>query len=495
MNSPVEIPYKSLIQIDRLPGEFVYIQIANQLIQAIQYGSLPPGTKLPGTRALCALLNVHRNTVSAVYEELFAQGWVEVKPNKGTFVISQLPTVIRQPDLIKPYPSSTRFDFKISNLLDSPFEQVYSDYIFNDGTPDIRLTQIEDLSRFYSANMKRKSNQNKMSYHNQEGSRYFKEQLTHYLNLSRGLSISVDNLLITRSNEMSLYIISEIILQANDYVVVGSLSYFSANMIFQKNNAHIVTVPVDEGGLNTTALRNLCERHPIRMVYVTPHHHYPTTVSLKAQRRMALLQLAMEFGFVIVEDDHDYDFHYNKQPLLPLATADTEGLVIYVGSFGKSLAPGFRTGFIVAPENLMREMRKHLGVIDRQGDVLMEQALGEMIEEGVIRRHLKRSLKIYRERRNFMADLLKNELGEHVQFQQPSGGLAFWVVFNKAVNLMQLKLQCEKNNLFIPKTLLYQNRNLTAMRIGFGHLNEEEMLKSIAILKQSIESVGAITGN
>src|SRR5690606_1956299 len=155
--------------------------------------------------------------------------------------------------------------------------------------------------------------------------------------------------------------------------VVGELSYFSANMIFQKSGARIKTIPVDEEGIDTEVLQTLCAQQQIRMVYVTPHHHYPTTVSLSVQRRMELLRLANQYGFVIVEDDYDYDFCYHKQPLLPLAGADTTGMVIYVGSFGKSLAPGFRTGFIVAPHNLMREMRKYLGIIDRQGDIVMEQ--------------------------------------------------------------------------------------------------------------------------
>lgn len=489
MNSPVEIPFKSFIQIERTSHIPIYIQIANHLTQAIQSGTLLPGTKLPGARTLSDLLDVHRNTITSVYEELYAQGWIDVKPNRGAVVMPRLPKIKGRAAESRGYPATTGFSFTTTPLLDNPFDYAPCDYVFNDGVPDIRLTQIDDLSRLYSANMKRKSNQKKMSYYNQEGSRYFKEQLSKYLRLSRGFKISINNLLITRSIEMSLFIISEIILQQGDYVVVGAPSYFAANMIFQKSSNRVLTVPTDEEGLNTDALEELCNKHIIRLVYVTPQHHYPTTVSLSARRRMALLQLSKKFGFVIVEDDHDYDFHYDKQPLLPLATVDTEGMVIYVSSFGKSLAPGFRTGFVVAPENLMVEMRKYLGIIDRQGDVMIEQALGEMIEEGAIQRHMKRSLKIYKERRDYMSALLEKHLSEWVQFQQPTGGLAFWLTFKKQVNLMRLKKLCEKNNLFIPRTLLYQNKEVTALRIGFGHLDNEEMNKTIGILKQSISEL------
>jgi GntR family transcriptional regulator/MocR family aminotransferase len=487
MDSPVKIPYESFIEIDSNSETSIYMQITNQLINAIQRGFLPYGTKLPGTRTFSEVLEIHRNTAVAVYDELSAQGWVESLPNKGTFIIGEnqeKPVKVKdfEKNNLQNYPETTGFSFKTSNILDNPFEHSDCEYVFNDGVPDIRLTQIGQHSRFYSSILKRKSNQKMLGHYNHDGSEFFKEHLSHYLNLSRGLPISKNNLLITRSTEMSIYIVSEILLSAGDTVLVGALSYFSVNMIFQKAGVNIVSLPIDEEGIIVEHVREACKKQKIRMLYLTPHHHYPTTVALSAQRRLELLDLAHEYGFIILEDDYDYEFHYDKSPILPLASADTKGMVIYIGSFGKSLAPGFRTGFIVAPENLMAEMRKYLGIIDRQGDILMERALGEMIEEGEIHRYLKKSLKVYQERRNYFAELLKENLDELIQFQKPSGGLAFWLEWNIPVNLMQLSRNCAQNNLFIPKTLLYQTKDITAMRLGFGNLNLEEMEKSIDIL-------------
>ncbi|SIQ82713.1 GntR family transcriptional regulator / MocR family aminotransferase [Chryseobacterium sp. RU37D] len=489
MNSPVEIPYQSFIKIDRNSDVAIYMQITNQLINAIQRGFLPIGTKLPGTRSLSQILEVHRNTIVAVYDELFAQGWVESVPNKGTFVMGkndEKPFDFNDIFSInlKNYPETTGFSFKTSNILDNPFEHSNCEFIFNDGVPDIRLTQIDQHSRIYSSILKRKAH--KIGYYNQDGSEFFKKNLSQYLNLSRGLPISNDNLLITRSTEMSIYIVSEILLSEDDTVIIGALSYFSVNMIFQKTGVNIITVPIDNDGINVDAVRELCKRQKIRMLYLTPHHHYPTTVTLSAQRRLELLNLANEFGFIILEDDYDYDFHYDKSPILPLASADTNGMVIYIGSFGKSLAPGFRTGFIVAPENLMIEMRKYLGIIDRQGDILMEHVLGEMIAEGEINRYLKKSLKIYQERRDFFIHLIQENLGNFLGFETPSGGLAVWTEWKVPINLMQLSRNCAQNNLFIPKTLLYQNKELTAMRLGFGNLNFNEMEKSVEIFSKTV---------
>jgi GntR family transcriptional regulator / MocR family aminotransferase len=487
MPSPVEIPYRSFISFDRHSNTSVYLQISNAFISAIRRNILPANTKLLGTRALAALLGTHRNTMVSVYDELASQGWIVIKPNQGAFISAMIPQTTDGPLLDITYPKETGFTFRKSSLLDSPYERGHYDYIFNDGIPDVRLTQIDDLARIYSATLKRKSNRRKMDYYHQDGSEYFKEQLQGYLRLSRGLQISASNMLITRSVEMSLFIIAEILLQPGDIVVVGTPSYFSANMIFQKNGARILTIPVDDEGIDVCALAEVCQRHTVRMVYITPQQHYPTTVTLSAQRRMLLLQLAQQQRFAIVEDDHDYDFHYERQPMLPLATLDTHGLVIYVGSFGKSLVPGFRTGFIVAPENIMLEMRKLLGIIDRQGDVLIEQALGEMIEEGVIHRHLKKSLTIYRERRDQMTLIVQHQFGEHINMTKPHGGLACWLAFKTPINLMQLSRDAGKEQLFIPRNILYQNKQLTAIRLGFGHLSGVEMENSLDILKMLIE--------
>lgn len=490
MNSPVEFPYESFILINRSSEISIYMQISNQLINAIQRGVLPFGIKLPGTRALSIILQVHRNTIIAAYDELFAQGWVESLPNKGTFVIGknqEKPFQIKdfEKNNLEHYPKSTGFSFKTSNILDNPFEYSDCEYIFNDGVPDIRLTQIDHHSRIYSSILKRKAH--KIGQYNQDGSEFFKKNLSEFLNLSRGLPISKNNLLITRSTEMSIYIVSEILLSAGDVVLVGALSYFSVNMIFQKAGVKIQPISIDDEGINVEEVKEACKKQKIRMLYLTPHHHYPTTVTLSAKRRLELLNLANEFGFIILEDDYDYDFHYDKSPILPLASADTNGMVIYIGSFGKSLVPGFRTGFIVAPENLMTEMRKYLGIIDRQGDVLMEHVLGEMIAEGEINRYLKKSLKTYQERRDYFVSLLEQNLNDYIHFQKPTGGLAVWMKWKIPVNLMQLSRNCAQNNLFIPKTLLYQNKNLTAMRLGFGNLNLNEMDKSIEILSKNIK--------
>jgi len=489
MSSPVDIPFLSFIHLDRDTKTPIYLQLAQQLINAIQRGYLMPGSKMPGSRTLSELLQLHRKTVIAAYEDLHHQGWIEIHPNKGAYVMDNKSKSERPYDALVSlanYPSQTGYSFKQSNILDNPFEHTNSIYQFNDGTPDIRLTQVNYLSSLYSASMKRKNIHKKMVVGSSQDGIYFKEQLSNYLNSSRGLHISKNNLLITRSTEMSLYIIAQLLIDQGDVVMVGDLSLFTANMIFHKAGAKVKTLMVDEQGINVEALEEKLKTTKIRLVYITPHHHYPTTVTLSAQRRIKLLQLAQEHGFVIIEDDYDYDFQYEKSTIMPLASADLSGMVIYVGSFGKSLVPSFSTGFIVAPQNLINEMQKYMGILDRQGDVVMEQVLGEMIAEGDIHRHLKKSLKIYQERRNHCCALLAKYFGHQLSFIIPTGGLAIWVEWNIPISLWKLAKDCQAKDLFIPKNILYQNKNLIAMRIGFGHLTIEEMERSLEIMSSCL---------
>lgn len=492
MSSPVKIPFKSLIILNKQGGTPVYLQIARQLINAIQRGVLITDTQLPGSRSLSEELGVHRKTIISAYDELYTQGWTHVVPNKGTFIRNRLNNDLPDPikydhDYLASYPKKTGFLFKQHILLDRPSSNPNCHLAFSDGLPDTRIAPLDRLAKIYGGVLRRKTSVRHLRYSHLEGNEYYRDSLSFYLNNSRGLPIKKENILTTRGIHMGIYLTSSVLISAGDCVVVGNLSYYIANMIFQQAGAKLEAVPVDNQGISVTAIRELCEKRKIRMVYITPHHHYPTTVTLSAERRIELLNLASKYGFIILEDDYDYDFHYTGSPVLPLASADGHGMVVYVGSFCKTLAPGLRTGYIIAPQNLIEEIGRFRRIVDRQSDMLMEQALGELLTEGEIHRHLKKAIKVYEQRATHFSILLKDNLSEYASFKAPPGGLALWSLWNKELNLMRISRNCAKYGLHLPQTLLYQNELTTAMRLGFGDLTTVELTEAIHILKQSVE--------
>jgi GntR family transcriptional regulator/MocR family aminotransferase len=288
---------------------------------------------------------------------------------------------------------------------------------------------------------------------------------------------------------MSLYIVSQLLIKQNDIVLVGHLSNYAANMIFQQAGATIKTVPVDTDGLDIAYIEKHFVKNSIRCVYICAHRDYPTVVNLSKERRLALLQLAKEYGFAIIEDDYDYDFQFERAAILPMATTDTNGMVIYLGKFGQSLFPSFQTGFVIAPENLISEANNYLQLLDKQGDLIQEQMLSELINEGEIYRLMKKNVVIYKQRRDSLCQLLKESFANIAHWKIPAGGLAIWLQFQPHISLVQLAEEAEKNDLFLPKMILYQDKNTCAIRFGFGHLDTEEMTIVVKKLKNAYDKV------
>jgi GntR family transcriptional regulator/MocR family aminotransferase len=495
IDSPVNALFEQLIDFNKSMSQPVYIQVSQQVVNAIQRGYLTKGTMLPGTRVLGQLLKVHRNTAVAIYEELAAQGWVEIIPNKGTFILEPASKAakIKAPSqkINQTYtsPKTTGFPFQKSFHLASTTQLTNAKYTINEGQPDLRLHPVNQFTRWYSAAMKRKTLIKKWNSPNEFSYSLFQTQFCNYLNATRGFHISPNNLINTRSTEMSLYIVSQLLIKQNDLVLVGHLSNYAANMIFQQAGATIKTIPVDAEGLDIEYIKNHFIKRSIRCVYLCAHRDYPTTVTLSPARRIALIQLSSDYGFAIIEDDYDYDFQFEGSAMLPMASADENGMVIYLGKLGQSLFPSFQTGFVVAPENLISEANNYLQLLDRQGDLIQEQMLSELINEGEIYRLTKKNIVVYKQRRDYLCKLLTDYFSEIAQWDIPAGGLAIWLEFQSKISLVKLSEEAEKNDLFLPKTILYQDKNTCAIRFGFGHLELEEIEIVIHKLKSAYDKL------
>jgi GntR family transcriptional regulator/MocR family aminotransferase len=201
---------------------------------------------------------------------------------------------------------------------------------------------------------------------------------------------------------------------------------------------------------------------------------------------MEVLELAELHDFVIVEDDYDFDFHYDNNPVLPLAAFDSFKKIVYLGSFARSLPSGFGYGFVTAPADFIKELEKHQNILEPGIDTIKEQVLTDWIQEGEVHRLSKKNRKIYKERRDYFVSLLNKNLEHRIKFDVPSRGLAIWVVWLDKFNLVRLQKECAANGLFLPNTVLYQTKKLTATRLGFGHMDKREMETAVEILKKSI---------
>ena len=488
-------PYKTSITFDRKCNQPLYLQLSNQIIQFIKNQHLLPNTKLPGSRTLAEQLQVHRKTVVACYEELLLQGWVESIPKKGTFVHRNLPELdqLKLNDSITfDFKKTTGFSFYKNAVLPEKPGNKKKDFMYvDDGVSDGRLTPLDDIARTYRRVSAKKNVFEHLSYGTTYGNTTLREVLADYLNSTRGLHITKDNLLITRGSQMGIWLSSQLLLKKEDVIVVGNTNYGSADATFLNEQALLKRVLVDEDGIVTDEIETLCKQQQIKAVYVTSHHHHPTTVTLSAKRRIHLLNLARQYNFAIIEDDYDYDFNYNHAPILPLASHDVNGNVIYIGSVCKTVAPVFRIGYLIASKEFVDEAAKLRGFVDRQGDALIELTFANFIQSGDLDRHIRKMMKVYKQRRDLFCTLLKDELGDFFEFEIPKGGMAVWAKLHSNYTWSKVSEIARKHKLEIGTWERYDIANFghNCIRMGFASHNEEEMYELVFRLKKTLNEV------
>jgi GntR family transcriptional regulator / MocR family aminotransferase len=491
------------LNLSKKSGLAIYLQITQQIIDEIQRGRLLPSTAMPGSRELAEKLNVNRKTILTAYDELVAQGWLTTEHRRGTFVSASLPQFSQS----KTQKVTAKLPVTVSSAQLEKYAtsdgNIYNSIEFNDGIPDTRLIPFETLSKAFRHALIAPIRSNKLGYGDPRGTLPLRLAIAEMVNMERGLNVEIDNICIARGSQMGIFLAARIFISQGDCVVVENLSYPPAREAFRSCGANILTVNVDAHGIDVVELEAVCKKQSIRAIYVTPHHQFPTTVMMTAERRLKLLLLAHKYDFFIVEDDYDHEFHFEHHPVLPLASNDNLNRVIYVGSLSKVLAPGLRVGYIIASKEIIDRCALEVMLIDRQGNTVAELAVAELMDTGEVKRHIRRTLKTYRERRSLFIDLLNNQLGDYINFEQPSGGLAIWIRLNESTQMEHLLKQAALENVrILPGSLFSASQsNINGIRLGFGSLNPTELVAGIRRLKYAfskhshVNSIPPITIN
>jgi len=485
------LPYKSLIQVDRNAPVTLYIQVCNSFISLITNGTLQPSDLLPSSRTLAELIGINRNTVKLAYEELISQGWAESMERKGVFVLSKLP-VISQTVVSEAHKKERlREAFVWTNNFENarPSMNLQKTNLgIDDGFPDVRLAPVDQLMREYRSLSRKYYGKNFLKYGSSKGSEHLRVCIANYLSNTRGLVVSPENILITKGSQMGIFLAAQLLLNPSDNIAVGMSNYALADDTFRHAAANLVRIPVDDLGMDVDYLENILEHKRLKAVYIIPHHHCPTTVTMSMERRLKLLKLAKEYSFAIIEDDYDFDFHYDNKPYLPLASIDHNQNVIYIGSITKTFAPALRIGFMVGPSAFVEAASSLRELIDRQGDTLLEEAFAVMFSNGEMERHFRKSLKIYKQRRNLFCQILKAEFYDVIEFKVPEGGLAVWSAFDEKIDLIKMSENASKKGLYIDNGNFYKNESFVtnSMRLGFASLTEKEMVEALGILKKVV---------
>lgn len=472
----------------------LFVQISSALAADIARGRLGPGDRLPGTRTLAETLGVHRSTVLAAYRELQAQGWVATRPGGATFVAAAAPEPKPRPfarrgsaqPRVAPAPG---FDFRAASPSSfEPRRLPPGALTLWGGAPDVRLVPAELLGRAYRRAAKRRGGALFGYSRDPLGHPELRGAIAKLVASARGLSADPERVMITRGSQMALSLVARSLVQPGDVVAVEALAYPYAVDVFRRAGAEIVPLTVDPHGIVTEELESLVQKRRVRLVYVTPHHQYPTTVTLSAQRRLALLALARRERVAVLEDDYDQEFHYDGRPVLPLASNDPAGNVIYVGTLAKILAPGLRLAFIVAPPPLLARLAEERTLIDRQGDAVLECSVAELLEDGEVQRHVRRMRRVYHARRDAFCEVLQLRLSGALSYRIPPGGMALWASVAPKIDLPEWQRRCVERGVYfqVGSQFSVAGGAVQAVRLGFAVLDERESARAISRMAEAL---------
>jgi GntR family transcriptional regulator/MocR family aminotransferase len=484
----------------------LFLRLARAISDDVRRGRLRPGDALPGSRTLARALGVHRNTVLAAYAELAAEGWITTAEAAGTFVSPALPDVEprRAAGTTTRTTMPARLGFELrrdarpqalddaaARLLDARADSSNRRsklMSLAGGVPDVRLLPTAPLARAYRRALRRQGPQ-LLGYGDARGHARLRTALASMLSALRGLAAGEDDVVLTRGSQMALDLVARALLAPGDVVAVEGLGYRPAWAALSSTGARLVPVPVDANGVDVDALAELAERAPLRAVYVTPHHQYPTTAVLAAGRRLRLLELARARHIAVIEDDYDFEFHYEGRPVLPLAASDRDGVVVYVGTLSKILAPSLRLGFLVAPPPLLERVTELRLAIDRQGDAVVECAVAELIEDGELQRHARRMRRVYQGRRDALAEALRRRLGGALAFDLPAGGMALWARADGIdVDAWATRARARGVAFHPARSFAFDGRSRPAMRLGFAAWSEAELTEAVRRLATALNA-------
>ncbi len=384
------------LQLDLGPSGDVTASLYRQLVSAIRDGRLAPGERLPSSRELADRLSISRGTVTAVYDRLAAESLVETRRGSGTCVAGKV-----VPWSGRTAPHGRRIAPRpLWTSLPAGFPDVEGlEFDLSAGGPDPSLFPFAVWRRLTSEALR--PDLAATSPYTGLGHPALQTAIAGYLGRSRSVVCEGSDVILTNGAQQGFDLIARVLVAPGDMVAVEDPAYTGVVRLLASHSATVVGVPVDDEGLVVDALPDAG-----KVVYVTPSHQFPTGVVMSLRRRIALLEWAARRGAVIVEDDYDSEFRYGHRPLEPLQSLDRDGYVIYAGSFSKILSPILRVGYLVAPASVQPALRTAKQLTDWQGDLATQTTLARFIADGHLAAQLRRTSKVYAERRRALLDAL-----------------------------------------------------------------------------------------
>lgn len=488
--------YDMTIELQLNSDRCLYEQIYDHIRLEIREGRLLAGERLPSTRSLADYLQVARSTVEFAYEQLVSEGYIESRPYRGYFVCT-LENVFQMREM----------DEKQTSARQNPTQVVAGkmreDATEKEGIEDREAVEKpkQDIQWDFSPNgidmssfpfsIWRKINKNIFNDNNQDlfaqgepqGDFDLRQTICRYLYSSRGVNCSPEQIIVGAGNDYLLMLLEKI-LGRHVPIAMENPTYKRAYRIFQSFAYDIITVDMDEGGMEVEELR----RKNARAAYVMPSHQFPTGVVMPIGRRMELLKWAdEEEDRYLIEDDYDSEFRYRGKPIPCLQASDRAGKVIYIGTFSKAIAPAIRVSYMVLPRKLLSVYLEKCHFYSCTVSRIDQRILNEFIRDGYFERHLNKMRKVYRNKHDVLLECLK-PFEQKFAISGEHAGLHLLLHANdnvKEEELLAKAASCGVKVYGLTDSMVVKSEERATLILGFGGLSIPEIIEGMKKLEQA----------
>ena len=460
-------------------GEHSHRALYRVLQQGMREGFLAAGLKLPPSRVLADALGVARNTVVHVYAQLALEGFVQAGVGRGTFVADALPPLLPRANA-----APTRralLSQRGARLLDGAAASPLQWGAFMPGLPEVRLFPLQVWSRLQTR-LWRSVTPPQLSYATGGGDAGLRYAIADYLHGTRGVRCAPEQVVVTSGTQQSLHLLAQLLADPGDTVWLEEPGYWGARSVFSALGLKPVAVAVDDEGLAPNAQQL---RDPPRAMFVTPAHQYPLGTLMSQGRRRQLLDYAALRGVWVIEDDYDSEFRYASRPLPALQGQDTNGRVVYLGTFSKTLFPALRLAYLVLPPELVEAFSRALNELYREGQTPQQAVLARFISEGHYASHIRRMRAVYGARHDALVASITRHFGREWPVLGSDAGLHLVLGLPPRTDDEALSRRIAQAGVATRALSLYHLQRPAAARgllLGYGAVEEADIARHFATL-------------
>lgn len=467
------------------PRRAVYLQIADQIRDAVARGRLAAGARLPAIRVLAATLGVNRDTVSLAYELLVRDGLLEATVGRGTFV-RESAGAHRNTQQAPPFAQL------VERLLQ--LERARPSYSAVDGavplhalTPDPSLYPLDAFRRSLDRVLEH-SGSELLVYGEHQGSLALRQAIAQRLQ-THELAVAAENIVLCQGASQGISLAMRLFAEPGDWVAVEEPTYHNVLTALVSLGLRAAPIPMTEDGPDLDVLARTLSRSEVKLFYTMPSFHNPLGTTTSLPHRRALVDLASRLGKPIVEDGFEMDLRYAGDPVPPLAALDTQDLVVHLSSFSKSLFPGVRIGAIAARGRAVEGLLALKNASDLSGAMILQAAVADFVNAGEYQRHLTGLRDTLRHRRDTMVESLAAQMPENARWTVPVGGYQLWLELPEGMDTRSLFGEAKQAGvLFSPGYQFHHDgRPSHAMRLTTALADAGEIRRGIEILGRVVK--------